>query len=87
VACDLQHLRFTPTSGCEQWQQGALFDHLIGEQLDRVGHPDTTCPRRLQVDEKLEFGGLCDRQVGGLHALEDLTDVDADRSQIGRTGQ
>jgi len=66
-------------SGCEQTQQIApLFDQLVGEQLDRIGHVEAKCPGRLQVDQKLEFGGLCDRQVGGLHALEDLTGVNAD---------
>jgi hypothetical protein len=29
--------------------------------------------RRLQVDNELELGGLNDRQVGGLRALENLT--------------
>src|ERR1700738_324172 len=55
-----------------------LFDHLIGEQLDRVGHLDVERPGRLQVDDELEFGGLQDRQVSGLRAFEDLTGVDAD---------
>jgi hypothetical protein len=32
----------------------------------------------LQVDDELEFGGLQDREVGGLRALEDSTSVDAD---------
>jgi hypothetical protein len=58
------------SAGLPQTQQKApLFDHLVGEQLDRVGHLETKCPGRLQVDDKLEFGGLRDRQVGGLHAL------------------
>jgi hypothetical protein len=26
-----------------------LFDHLVGEQLDRVGHLEAKCPGRLQV--------------------------------------
>ena len=30
-------------------------------------------PGRLQVDDGLELGGLDDRQVGGLRAVEDLT--------------
>ena len=46
--------------------------------MDRIGHVEAKCPGRLQVDQKLEFSGLCDRQVGGLHALEDLTGVNAD---------
>jgi hypothetical protein len=66
-------------NGREQTKQTApLFDHLVGEQLDRVGHIEAKRPGRLQVDDKLEFGGLRDRQVGGLHAPEDSTGVDAD---------
>jgi hypothetical protein len=71
--------RLCAMSGCEQSQQTArLFDHLVGQQLQRVGHLDAQRSGRLQVDDKLEFCGLQDRQVGGLGALEDLTGVDAD---------
>jgi hypothetical protein len=35
-----------------------LLDHLVGEQLDRVGHLDAECPGRLQVDDEFEFGRL-----------------------------
>ena len=31
----------------------------------------------LEVEHELEFGGLHDRQVGGLRATEDLAGVDA----------
>src|SRR2546428_3153918 len=55
-----------------------LLDHLVGEHLDRVRHLNAECPRRLRVDDELEFGGLQNREVGGLRALEDSTDVDAD---------
>src|SRR5215472_2607599 len=52
------------------------LDHLVdaGEQLGR--HFDTECPRRLQVDDELEFGGQLDRHFGWLLALEDAADVD-----------
>jgi hypothetical protein len=33
--------------------RAASFDHLVGEQLDRVGHLDAERPRRLQVDDEL----------------------------------
>ena len=36
----------------------ALFDQLVGEQLDRVGHPDAESLGRLQVDDELELGRL-----------------------------
>ena len=32
----------------------------------------------MQVDDEFEFGGLQDRQVGGLRTLENLTGVGAD---------
>jgi hypothetical protein len=41
-------------------------------------HLDPECPRRLQVDGELELGRLQHWQVGGLHAFENLTGIDAD---------
>src|SRR5262245_23269393 len=77
--CVAAKRRYVPGTGREQTQQIALlFDHLVGEQLDRVGHIKAKRPGRLKVNHKFKFGGLCDRQVGGLNALEDLTSVDAD---------
>jgi len=32
-----------------------LLDHLVGEQLHRVGYLDALRPGRFQVDHKLEF--------------------------------
>jgi hypothetical protein len=56
----------------------SLFDDLVGEQLDRVGHLDAECSRRLQVDDELEFGRLHNRQVRRLGALEDIAGINAD---------
>src|SRR5262249_34544287 len=39
------------------------LDHLIGKQLQRIGHLKAKRPCRLQVDDELELGGLYDRQV------------------------
>ena len=60
----------------------ALLDHLVGEQLQRVGHFEAEHPSRLQVDDELEFGRLQDRQVGGLRALEDLAGRQARRKLV-----
>ena len=59
-------------------KRNALLDHLVGEQLQRVGHFEAKRLGGLQVDDELDFGRLQDRHVGGLRAFEDLTDVDAD---------
>jgi hypothetical protein len=46
-------------SGCEHLQQGRpLFDHLVGEQLDRVRDLNAERPRCSQVDDVFEFGCL-----------------------------
>jgi hypothetical protein len=37
---------------------GASLDHLVGEQLDRVGDLNAERPGGLQVDDKFKFGRL-----------------------------
>jgi hypothetical protein len=64
IATDLMprnELTRSARSRREQMQHRArtepcLFDHLVGEQLNRVGHLDAELPGRLQVDDELEFG-------------------------------
>ena len=51
------------------------LDHLVGEQLHRVGHVEAEYSRRLQVEGKFEFRRLQHRQVGGLGPLEDAGGV------------
>jgi hypothetical protein len=46
-------------SRCSKLSQ--LFDDLVGEQLQCVGHLDAEQSCRLSVDEELEFGRLQDR--------------------------
>src|SRR5258708_23680488 len=41
----------------------------------RWGHIDPERPRCLQIDDKLKFGGLLDRQVARFGALENLVYV------------
>ena len=55
----------------------ALFDQLVGEQLDRVGHLDAESLGRLQVDDELEPGRQPDRHFGRFLALEDAARIDA----------
>src|SRR5262249_5882468 len=45
------------------------FDHLVCEQLDRVGHFEAERSGRYQIDDEFELGGLHDRQIGGLRTL------------------
>jgi hypothetical protein len=53
------------------------LDHLVGEQLHRIGHGETECIGGLQVDHQLELCRLHDRQIGRLGAFEDAADVAA----------
>jgi hypothetical protein len=54
-----------------------LFDHFVGcgEQPARDFKPRRF--RSLEVDDQLEFGGLHNRQIGGLLALENPADIKA----------
>jgi len=56
--------------------EDALFDHLVGEREQVIGDFDAKLLRSLQIDDKLEFGRLYDRQVGGLGALENFSGVE-----------
>jgi hypothetical protein len=53
-----------------------LFDHLVGKREHPVGHLEAERLGGLEIEHELEFGGLHDRQVGGLLALEDPTGID-----------
>ena len=61
-----------------------LLNHFVGycEQAGRNGEVER--PRRLQVDDELEFGRLLDRQV--LIALENATDMSAHLSFVHTRG-
>src|SRR4051794_5907913 len=52
------------------------LDYLVGaaEESERDSHPQS--PRRLQVDDQLDFGDLLHRQVGRLLALKNPSSVD-----------
>src|SRR5262249_57023252 len=52
------------------------FDQLGGERKQAGRNGEVKRPRRLQVDDELEFGRLLDRQA--LLALENATDIDAE---------
>src|SRR5262252_8283451 len=54
------------------------FNHLVGAQQDPSWQLDSDRSCGLEVDDKLEFRGLLDRQVGRLRALEDLTGIGPD---------
>jgi hypothetical protein len=54
-----------------------LFDHLVGAGQQRVGYGETERLGRLEVQEKLDFCRLLNRQVRRLLALENAAYIDA----------
>src|SRR5215510_3549641 len=54
------------------------LDQLIGALLEVKRYVESERSGRLQVDDKLEFRRLQDREVSGLGAIEDLTGIGAD---------
>src|SRR5207248_9640560 len=66
--------------GCAD--SGSL-DHLVRAGEDRERHGEAERLGGLEIDHQLEFGGLFDRQIGRLGALEDLSGVSADYAKGG----
>ena len=54
-----------------------LFDHLVGAAEQRERKREAERLGGIEVDDQLDFGGLLDRQVGRLLALENAAGVDA----------
>src|SRR5215204_3634250 len=56
-------------------QVGGSLDHLVGTQQEVRTDRQAERSRRLEIDDKLEFHRLLDRQVGGLRPVDDLFHV------------
>src|SRR5206468_8162130 len=63
------------------------FDDLIGAGLQRERHVQPQSFGGPQVDDELELGGLLNRQLGWLGAVQNATDVGRGAAkQIGEIG-
>src|SRR5262245_2518471 len=56
--------------------EGASLDYLVGACEQRWRHSEAEYPCRRVIDDKLELGGLNDRQVRRFRTLEDTTSID-----------
>src|SRR5262249_8226804 len=71
--------RYVPlraTNGLVHPQHTAsLFDPLLSKREPARREGETQCPGNFRIEDKLEFRGPLDRQIGGLGALEDAVDI------------
>ena len=62
-----------------------LFDHLVSAQEEISTDRQSERSRCFEIDDKLEFGGLLNRQVGRLRAFQNLVDISGGaQEQIGK---
>src|SRR5215510_13214580 len=66
-----------PPAGSRQLCLAHSFDHLVGEQLQRIRNVQSNCSRSLEIDHQFELGWLIDWQVCRLGALEKPCCIDA----------
>jgi hypothetical protein len=64
-------------SGCFTRWPRVLLNYFVGSGQQRLRDGEAEGLGGLEVDDELELGGLHDREVGGLFALENPTSVDA----------
>src|SRR2546421_12523691 len=61
------------------------LDHLVGAQEEISTDRQSERSRCFEIDDKLEFGGLLNRQVGRLRAFQNLVDISGGaQEQIGK---
>src|ERR1700730_3620942 len=58
----------------------SLFDHLVGAPQQREWESKAERLGGLKIDDKLDLGGLLDRQVSRLFALKNPAGIDADQT-------
>jgi hypothetical protein len=61
VGADIVEPPVSAKTGCEQSQQTALFENLVGSHEQRRRHGDAERHRRDQIDNQLELGRLLHR--------------------------
>src|SRR5215471_19802564 len=82
---------FVPTTdSCGAIKNGPLFDHLVGELLERFRYFQPKRTGGFQVNHELELGRLHDRKVSWLRPIEDTADVNPHLTKhldaVGRVG-
>src|SRR4030095_6503376 len=67
------------SKGLAAWVAHALLDYVVRPLQQRLRNRQPERLGGLQIDDQLELGGLLNRKIGGLSALQDLVHVDGSK--------
>ena len=56
-------------------QKALLFDHLVGQDAQRLRDRQAERFRSFKIDGQVKFGRLLDRQIGGTGTFQDFINV------------
>jgi hypothetical protein len=67
---------------CQQRKWSGLFDDIVGEQSERVGHGEAKGRGGLEIDDEFVFERELDWQIARICASQNLVNVGRGRSRL-----
>ena len=77
MLCPASNRRFVPTA-----EVATLFDHLVGQQLERVRHGEAEDGGGLEINDQLVFERELNGQIARICASQNLVNIRRGRSRL-----